>query len=65
MPLDKSPALTPGRLAAEGRDSRLRGNGACIGKGARSSDRPDAVRPHGAQEEFFYWVQSRNVIENT
>ena len=27
MPLGKSPALTPGRLAAEGLDSRLRGNG--------------------------------------
>jgi len=52
MPLGKSPALAPGRLAAHARDSRLRGNGV-LGKGARSSDRPNAVRPHGPREEFF------------
>jgi hypothetical protein len=28
MPLGKSPALTPGRFATEGRESRLRVNGA-------------------------------------
>jgi len=32
MPLGKSPALTPGRLAAEGRDSRLCGNGVYGGR---------------------------------
>jgi hypothetical protein len=66
MPLAKSPASTPGRLAAEGLDSRLRGNGVILEKGAHSNDRPNAVRPYGTREEFFFcYVQSRNVIENT
>jgi len=38
MPLAKSPASTPGRLAAEGLDSRLRGNDV-FGKGTHSKDR--------------------------
>ena len=54
MPLGKSPALTPGRLAAEGLDSRLRGNGVYFGEGSpfqRQAERRSA--PRFARRIFF------------
>jgi hypothetical protein len=65
MPLGKSPALTHGRLGAEGRDSRLRGNGVYLG---REPILMTGRTPFGLtvrKEFFFYYVQSWNVIENT
>ena len=65
MPLGKSPALTPGRLAAEGLDSRLCGNGVYLGREPIPATGRTPFGPTVREKNFFYYVQSRNVIENT
>ena len=71
MSLGKSPALPPGQIAADGLDSRLRGNDLCLGKDPilnDSSARPGrkSYRPAGrtqfgptARKKNSFWFLSR------
>ena len=54
MPLCKAPTLTPGRFADDGLDFPPSEECQMFGNGARSNDRPNAVRLHGSREEFFF-----------
>ena len=45
MAFAKAPALTPGRFADDGLDSRLRGNDR-VWERTRAKDGPNAVRPY-------------------
>jgi hypothetical protein len=53
MPLGKSPALTPGRLAAEGRDSRLCGNGVFLGREPIRATGRTPFGPTAREKNFF------------
>jgi hypothetical protein len=53
MPLGKSPASTPGRLAAEGLDSRHCGNGMCRGREPIRSTGRTPFGPMVREKNFF------------
>jgi hypothetical protein len=65
MPLAKSPALTPGRFAAEGMHPRLRGNDQRLATEPIPTIGRTPFGPTVRKEFFFCYVQSQDVIENT